>query len=257
MSKPALLSYLTDPQFLLIASLFLLLGGGIKGVIGLGLPLVSVPLLTYLLPVPVAISVLAAPVMVANCYQAMRGGLLVPVLRRIWPLLVAMVIGVLLGAQLLISLNEKALYLILGAMVVILGLVYLFGANLTVSPRYERKAGVTIGFGAGLLGGVSSFLGPPVVLYLVALQLAKEHFIVALAAVFFLASLPLYGTLAVGGVMGMPELLLSLYAIFPVMLGVFAGQQLRRVLPQERFRQAVLVMLVLIGFLLIRRGLMM
>ena len=100
-SKPALLSYLTDPQFLLIASLFLLLGGGIKGVIGLGLPLVSVPLLTYLLPVPVAISVLAAPVMVANCYQAMRGGLLVPVLRRIWPLLVAMVIGVLLGAQLL------------------------------------------------------------------------------------------------------------------------------------------------------------
>ena len=101
MSKPALLSYLTDPQFLLIASLFLLLGGGIKGVIGLGLPLVSVPLLTYLLPVPVAISVLAAPVMVANCYQAMRGGLLVPVLRRIWPLLVAMVIGVLLGAQLL------------------------------------------------------------------------------------------------------------------------------------------------------------
>jgi len=256
-SKSALLSYLTDPEFLLIASLILLLGGGIKGVIGLGLPLVSVPLLTYLLPVPVAISVLAAPVMVANCYQAMRGGLLVQVLSRIWPLLLAMVLGVALGAQLLISLNEKALYLILGTMVVVLGLVYLFGANLRVSPRYERRIGVTIGFGAGLLGGVSSFLGPPIVLYLVALQLAKEHFIVALAAVFFMASLPLYGTLAADGVMGTAELVLSLYAILPVMLGVFAGQQLRRILPQERFRQAVLVMLVLIGFLLIRRGLMM
>ena len=249
--------YLSDPQFLLLASLILLFGGGIKGVIGLGLPLVSVPLLTYLLPVPVAISVLAAPVMVANCYQAARGGLLRPVLARIWPLLVAMVVGVLLGAQLLITLNEKVLYLILGFMVVILGLVYLFGANLTISPRYERRAGVTIGLGAGLLGGVSSFLGPPIVLYLVALQLAKERFIVALAVVFFIASLPLYGTLAASGIMGGPELLLSLYAIIPVMLGVFGGQQLRLVLPQHRFRQAVLVMLVLIGFLLIRRGLSM
>jgi len=250
------LSYLSDPQFLLVASAILLLGGGIKGVIGLGLPLVSVPLLAYLLPVPVAISVLAAPVMVSNSYQALRGGLLGPVLARIWPLLVAMVVGVLLGAQLLITLNEKVLYLILGAMVVILGLVYLFGANLTLNPRYERKAGVTIGFGAGLLGGVSSFLGPPIVLYLVALQLAKEHFIVALASVFFIASLPLYGTLALSGIMGGEEFLLSLYAIVPVMLGVFAGQQLRRVLPQERFRQAVLIMLVLIGLLLIRRGLL-
>ena len=251
------MSYLSDPQFLLIASFILLLGGGIKGVIGLGLPLVPVPLLAYLLPVPVAISVLAAPVMVANCYQALRGGLLLPVLARIWPLLLAMAIGVLLGAQLLISLNEQALYLILGTMVVILGLVYLFGANLTVNPRYERRAGVTIGFGAGLLGGVSSFLGPPIVLYLVALQLAKEHFIAALAVVFFVASLPLYGTLAASGIMGRPELLLSHYAIIPVMLGVFGGQQLRRILPQKRFRQAVLVMLVLIGFLLIRRGLSM
>src|SRR5690606_42150851 len=79
------LSYLSDPQFLLLATLFLLLGGGIKGVIGLGLPLVSVPLLSYLLPVPIAISVLAAPVMVSNCYQALHGGLLAPVIKRIWP----------------------------------------------------------------------------------------------------------------------------------------------------------------------------
>lgn len=251
------LSYLSDPQFLLLATLFLLLGGGIKGVIGLGLPLVSVPLLSYLLPVPIAISVLAAPVMVSNCYQALHGGLLAPVIKRIWPLLLAMVIGVALGAQLLISLNERALYLILGTMVALLGLVYLFGANFRIAPRFERRAGVAIGLGAGLLGGVSSFLGPPVVLYLVALHLAKDHFIVALAAVFFLAGVPLYGTLMVSGIMGVPEILLSLYAIFPVMLGVFAGQRLRRQLPQARFRQAVLIMLVLIGVLLIRRGMLM
>lgn len=251
------MSYLSDPQFLLAASAILLFAGGIKGVIGLGLPLVAVPLLTYLLPVPVAISVLAAPVVVSNTYQATSGGLMGAALARFWPLLLAMTIGVALGAQLLISLDERTLYLILGVMVVLLGLVNLFGANLTINTRYERRTGVAIGFASGLLGGVSSFLGPPIVLYLVALQLAKDLFVVALALVFLVAGLPLYGTLAVGGILGWEEALLSLFAVIPVMFGVMGGQRLRKIMPQQRFRQVVLLVLVLIGVILIRRGLLM
>lgn len=249
------MEYLNDIEFLLAVAGILFLGGWIKGVIGLGLPLVSVPLLTYLLPVPVAIFVLAVPVLVSNCYQATRGGLLVEALQRFWPLLTAMMLGVALGAQLLITLDERSLYLILGTMVTLLGFIYLFGGNLMISARFERGTGVAVGFGSGLLGGVSSFLGPPIVLYLVALHLGKELFIVALALVFFLGGVPLYGTLAASDIVGWDEILLSALGVLPVMLGVFAGQRLRRVMPQELFRRVVLAVMVIMGLLLIRRGL--
>lgn len=249
------MSYFTDPVFLALTFAILLLGGGVKGVIGLGLPLISVPLLAYLMPVPAAISVLAAPVLVANTYQALKGGLLLGALRRFWPLLVSLTLGVALGAQLLIALEERTLYLVLGVMVVLLALVNLFGPNLSLDPAYERPAGFAVGLGSGVLGGVSSFLGPPVVLYLVSLHLTKDLFVVAIALVFLLGGLPLYGTLAWSGMLGWDEALLSLFAVLPVMLGLFGGQQLRRIVPQRRFHQLVLLVLVVVGISLVRRGL--
>ena len=56
-----------------IAGTFLL-AGGVKGVIGLGLPTVSLGLLTAVLDLTTAMALLIVPSFVTNLWQAMAGG---------------------------------------------------------------------------------------------------------------------------------------------------------------------------------------
>ena len=56
--------------------LALFLGGALKGVVVLGLPLVGVPLLTFPFGLKGAVSVLVLPIIVSNLAQSFAAGLL-------------------------------------------------------------------------------------------------------------------------------------------------------------------------------------
>ena len=76
---------------LLITAFFMFVTGGIvKGTLGVGLPLVVVPLLSLLLDSSKAIGLLVMPVLVSNALQSIEGGRLIFTLRRF---------GTLIGAQ--------------------------------------------------------------------------------------------------------------------------------------------------------------
>ncbi|MYE82622.1 MAG: sulfite exporter TauE/SafE family protein, partial [Gammaproteobacteria bacterium] len=68
---------------LAIAGTFLL-AGAVKGVIGLGLPTVSLAVLAVALDLPTAMALLLAPSFVTNVWQAVVGGHGRDLLRRIW-----------------------------------------------------------------------------------------------------------------------------------------------------------------------------
>ena len=63
-----------NPLSLFVISATFIVDGGVKGVIGLGLPTVSLGLLTATLDLPTAMSLLIAPSLVTNLYQATAGG---------------------------------------------------------------------------------------------------------------------------------------------------------------------------------------
>ncbi|HSR72765.1 MAG TPA: sulfite exporter TauE/SafE family protein [Kiloniellales bacterium] len=244
-----------SPETLLVAALAILLGGLVKGVLGLGLPLISVPLLALVMPVPAAVAVMAFPVLISNLVQIRQGTAPFAAFVRFWPLLATLIVGILLGAQLLAELDEQRLSLILGGLVIAFSLLNLASPRLELAPHHERLASPLVGFGAGLLGGFSSLYGPPLAMYLVALKLDKDRFVSAIAMAYATGSVPLYLSLAVLGILGPDEALISLGAIVPVLLGVQIGQRLRRRLPQRTFHVMILVMLLLIGINMIRRGL--
>jgi len=72
------------------AFLMFVVGGVVKGTLGVGLPLVVVPLLSLLFDAPMAIGLLVLPVLVSNGLQAIEGGRLIFALKRF---------GTLIGAQ--------------------------------------------------------------------------------------------------------------------------------------------------------------
>ena len=90
MSMPALDS-------MLIVALTFLLAGSVKGVTGLGLPSVSLALLTATLGLKAAMAILIVPSFVTNVWQAAVGGYLLSILRRTWSLLLAVCIGTWFG----------------------------------------------------------------------------------------------------------------------------------------------------------------
>ncbi len=85
---------------ILIAAAFLI-AGFVKGVIGLGLPTVSMGLLAVTMPLARRIAIVIVPAIVTNIWQTFGGPYLRDIMRRLWPLMIGTVIGIWLNAGLL------------------------------------------------------------------------------------------------------------------------------------------------------------
>lgn len=240
---------------LTLGLLTFLAAGTVKGTLGIGLPLVAVPLLATVLDLPTAIALMVVPVLTSNVIQAVQGKKKMAILRRFWPLLVTLVPFTIFTAQFLSSVDLRTGSLVLGVIVVLFSLTQLVRFRFSISERQERFLNPTVGAVAGLLGGLSNLFGPPLIMYLVALKLEKDDFVTTIGLLFIVASATLYATLASVGVLTFENGLASLVAAFPVMAGVFLGARLRSRIHQKAFERVLMVVLVLIGLNLIRRGL--
>ncbi len=237
-----------------IATAFVLAGMS-KGIIGFGLPLISVPICASVMPVPLAIALTAAPILLSNIYQAFHGGRHGIVTRRFWPLLVTLVIGVLIGAQVLTRADHDTIAVVVGTLLLIFVSVQFFDIKPNIPARAERRLNPFIGFVAGLLGGVSSMFGPIAISYLVALKLPKDMFISSIGVFYLFGILPLCTTLVATGVISRDEIIASFLVCIPLYAGLWFGTWLRGRISQTLFQRALLVSLMIISLNLIRRGL--
>ncbi len=232
----------------------LLLGGLAKGVLGVGLPMITVPLLSTFILVPEAVALMYVPVLVANIWQAFQGGYFRTALGRFWPMLIFIVAGTWLGARTLVTIDPAILVAILGVIVIVFSLVSLTQPQFRVPERHELSISLAIGLVAGFIGGLSLFIGPAMIMFLVALHLKKEEFIGSVGLIYTVTLIPI-GALYVGyGVLREEHTVLALLATVPVFLGMLLGQWVRGRIDQEPFRKVLLLVLVVIGLNLIRKA---
>jgi uncharacterized protein len=233
----------------------LLLAGTVKGVLALGLPLVALPLLTFVVDLPTAVAVLMIPLVLSNLIQAIEGKGTQVLLKRLWPTILGLVVGILIGMALFVRLDRQLLMLIVGAMAMAVATTAILQPHLTVPPRHEAWLGPSVGLGAGVIGGMSALFGPPLALYVVGLRLPRDSFVKGLSLVYLIAAatLTLAGTAA--GATNARLLAWSALAMVPVYLGMRIGQRIRAWIDPERFRVMVLGVVLLTGANLIRMGL--
>ena len=79
---------------LIIVDIFLVVAGLMKGIIGVGMPIVALPLLSMLIDVRAAVMLLAVPLILSNVPQAIEGGRTLECFRRLVPVLLGMVPGI-------------------------------------------------------------------------------------------------------------------------------------------------------------------
>ena len=76
----------------LICILAFILGGLVKGTLGVGLPLLAVPLMSMVIPSPRAIGMVAVPVVLSNLWQMIDSRRIVQGWLRFWPLIIMQLI---------------------------------------------------------------------------------------------------------------------------------------------------------------------
>ena len=129
-----------DATTILILATFLI-AGTVKGVIGLGLPTVSLALLTVAIDLPTAMALLLVPSFVTNLWQALVGGNARLILQRLWPFLLLATLTIWIGVSALTRVNLSLLSALLGALLVAYAGANLSGLRLTISPQQELWAG--------------------------------------------------------------------------------------------------------------------
>ncbi len=244
------------PEMLVFAVFVFLLAGAVKGIIGIGLPLICVPLLSGLVGPITAMALMAVPITGVNIWQMVQSGRFRWAVRRFWSAIPALIVGTVIGLVFLTNMEIKTLTLVVGVIVILMSLIQLFPVKFAIADRQERWMTPGIGLASGVMGGVSSFLGPLMTVYLVALRIDKDQFIGTIAMIYFISALPFFSGLALTGHLGWNELFASAAGTAIILVGVVAGQILREMIPPERFRRAVLAMMILIGANMIRKGLM-
>lgn len=233
-----------------------LFGGVVKGVLGVGLPLVLVPLTAQFLDLPIAVALLSVPMVVTNIGQALEGGGTLPALRRLAPILATLALGTLFGVHLLINVNRRALDIGAGASFVALAAMLLCLRRIRVGRAAARWAGPLVGLIAGILGGVTAMFGPPLIAYQIGLGVDPDTFVKHMAILALTATATLLLALGGSGALNGVDLLVSAAAIVPIQLGMPLGRRLRGRVPPTVFRAVVLCALAGAGLDMLRRALL-
>jgi uncharacterized membrane protein YfcA len=229
--------------------------GAAKGVIGVGLPAVAVPLLCLIVPLPTAMAALAIPLLITNLSQAFAGDRIVVVLRHLWPILAGTAAGIAVGVQLLTELSPDTLKPIVGAALIAVAALMLLAPKLHCPERHARIAGPLVGLGGGILGGIAGQSTPIVVLYLLSRGLTGARFVQYACMYAGLTWIVLTLALSHAGALGSAEAAVSAVCVVPVLLGMWVGARVRAGVPAGLFRRLVLGMVILGGFSMIEPAL--
>lgn len=237
-------------QMALLSAIFLA-GGFTKGAIAFGLPLVTVPLLSNFMPVPVAVAISLPTVLLTNFYQAVFVGHPMATLRRLWPLLLVLCGTLAIASRFLVSLDGSALLPVIGLVAIAFAVTQLVGIKISVPPENERNVSIGVGLFAGILGGVTSLFSTPIITYLASLRMPNDDFVNAMSLLFLCGSLVLGLVLIKESFFGLSELKISVFTLVPLLTGYGLGALLRRMLNQAAFERLVLWALIANGIWLV------
>ncbi|MEW2918110.1 sulfite exporter TauE/SafE family protein [Ruegeria sp. ANG10] len=248
---------LLSPQDLLMAAAIAFVAGWVKGMVGFAMPMILVSGLSMFLPPDLAIAGLILPTLVTNVFQALREGVpaAVSAIKQFRIFLLVGFVFLALGAQVVSAVPASTFLLMIGLPVTVFALFQVLGMQLTLSKPSARVE-VGIGAIAGFVGGMSGIWGPPTVAYLTALNTPKAVQMRVQGVIYGLGAVALLLAHLGSGILRAETAPFSAALIVPAVFGMWVGLQLQSRIDQVLFRRVTLLVLLVAGLNLLRRGLM-
>jgi len=232
--------------WLLVAAVFVL-AGLVKGVIGLGLPTLSMALLAlWMAPVDAA-ALLIVPSLVTNVWQLQPLAGLGRIAQQLAGMQLGVVAGTLAGAWTLGAPAGAGATVALGLALVLYAAWGLLGRPLQVPDGTARWLGPLVGLATGVVTALTGVFVLPAVVYLQALGLSRDELIQAMGLSFTTSTVAL--GIALSGEHGYstPLLAASIAMLLPALAGMALGQWVRLRLSLPLFRRCFFVGLALLG----------
>jgi len=238
-----------DPNLALIVAVFLL-AGFVKGVIGLGLPTVAIGLLATRMAPPQALAIVIVPAILTNIWQTFAGPYLTDILRRLWPMLVGLLVGIWASSGLMTGPYARYGTLVLGLLLIIYGAIGLAQVRFHVPKPHEKWIGAIIGLITGVVSAATGVQVIPSMPFMQAIGLERDELVQALGVFFTTATVGLLFGLADAGLMTVSVAVPGLIALAAAFAGMFLGQNLRGRMQPATFRRWFLIAMIGLGIYL-------
>jgi uncharacterized membrane protein YfcA len=246
-----------SPLVVTVAILAYLFGGVAKGVSGLGLQAICVPVLALVAPLETAIGLGILPAFATSLWQGLAGGALRKVLLRTWTFLLPCCLTIFLGASVLANVDRSLVAGTLG------GLLCVYAAYAITRPsllpslgRHETWMSPVAGAVTGVAGGATGVFVMPGAPYYQLLQLNRDELVQALSfsAIVIMPFLAL--ALGHNDLFSQGVQLSSIAVLVPTLIGLWLGTIVRRWIPEAEFRRLFFWLLLALGSVITVRNLL-
>jgi len=218
---------MVDSLLLLITAAFLL-AGFIKGVLGLGLPTVSMGLLAVTMPPAQALAIVIVPAIITNVWQTFVGPYLREIVLRLWPYAAV----------------------VLGALLVIYAIIGLSKFRFKVARSDEKWIGGIVGLMTGVISATTGVQVIPSMPFMQAIGMEKDELVQALGVFFTVATVALAFNLTTAGLLTAATALPGAVAMVASFTGMFIGQAVRNRMRPDLFRRWFLIAMIFLGLYL-------
>lgn len=233
-----------DIDFYLPALAVILGAYFVRGITGFGSGLLAVPLLALFMPLQTVVPLVllldfSAALVMSHEARAQVDW------QEIAPLLPTSLLGIVIGATLLVNMPREPLLIALAAFVILFAFRYLL--NIHGERRISRRWSLPAGFSGGLVGALFGTGGPPYVIYLTHRIHDKSQLRATLSGLFMLDGLIRIVSFLVAGLLA-SYLLPLFFASAPVVfIALYLGRRAHLGISQRQ-------MLTLVGLLLLISG---
>lgn len=231
------------------------IGAFVKGVTGVGLPIISVPLMASVLGVEHAIAVMIIPSFVANLSM-------VWVLRREasanWELIAFITLGVIgttLGAWLLSAVDREVMFVVLAVWLGVYLISRAVRPQFAISDAGGRTLALPFGFTAGIFQSATGLSFPVFGPYWQARNLGRSRFAFNCAALLMVFSSVQFVSFSRFDLLSPTRIAEGALALVPMAIALPLGFRVGHRIDKRKFDWLVTAMLLVTAAILVYRGL--
>ncbi len=221
-----------------------MVGFFVKGITGIGAPLLVVPILAGALGLEFAVTVVAIPTVAANTWllwETRKSAR--EVAWFLWPLLVAGAVGTVFGAWVLLNVDTRVMTITLATAILAYIAWSLFNRDFTLDARWAKRMSAPAGLLGGILQGGTGASGPVIGTYAHALNLDRAAFILAVTIPFQILGVVQIVSLAAFGGYNRERLAVAAIATIPALVAMRPAMKVGDRMSKGAFRMAVLIVL--------------
>ena len=234
-------------ELIIYVAFVYILAGFVKGVVGVGLPTISLALLAVVLGLKDAMLILLVPSLITNLIQALTGGRLYKLTKRLWIFLLSLCLLTWFSTGMLVIADGNLLTIGLGLVLLMYCASYFFKMKIPVPGKNEKWLSPLMGALTGVSTGLTGTFVVPGTLYLQSMQLNRHSLVQSMGLSGSVATISLAASLGERGAFSQYLLIISCAMIIPALIGMGLGTKVRSKIDEVLFRRLFFVSLSAIG----------